>query len=193
MNKDNLQQSKCIGTATRELLLCLCGVITKTRLFNYIDNFTFKTWKISDKSDLFRISAQNIDCGYSLEPPRRGGSNEYPQSMFLSRNKKNIVYPHKPQFYYIKVEFKGVKIIKACFRDGMAGMCLNKFYCVKTSAALYANATPNYKHLFGPHRGPLSDQWKITVKHISTRHDAGQYSSLGISHSTWKNAVCDFN
>ena len=33
-------------------------------------------------SDIFRISAQNIDCGYSLEPPRRGGSNEYPQSMF---------------------------------------------------------------------------------------------------------------
>ena len=30
----------------------------------------------------FLISAQNIDCGYSLEPPRRGGSNEYPQSMF---------------------------------------------------------------------------------------------------------------
>ena len=28
------------------------------------------------------ISAQNIDFGYSLEPPRRGGSNEYPQSMF---------------------------------------------------------------------------------------------------------------
>ena len=35
-------------------------------------------------SDIFHISAQNIDCGYSLEPPRRGGSNEYPQSMFLS-------------------------------------------------------------------------------------------------------------
>ena len=29
-------------------------------------------------SDIFHISAQNIDCGYSLEPPRRGGSNEYP-------------------------------------------------------------------------------------------------------------------
>ena len=27
-------------------------------------------------SDIFHISAQNIDCGYSLEPPRRGGSNE---------------------------------------------------------------------------------------------------------------------
>ena len=32
--------------------------------------------------DIFLISAQNTDCGYSLEPPRRGGSNEYPQSMF---------------------------------------------------------------------------------------------------------------
>ena len=62
-------------------------------------------------SIFFPISAQNIDCGYSLEPPRRGGSNEYPQYMFLSRNKKNNVYPCKPQFYYIKVEFKGVKII----------------------------------------------------------------------------------
>ena len=28
------------------------------------------------------ISVQNIDSGFSLEPPRRGGSNEYPQSMF---------------------------------------------------------------------------------------------------------------
>ena len=61
-------------------------------------------------SDIFHISAQNIDCGYSLEPPRRGGSNEYPQSMFLSSTKNNV-YPCKPQFYYIKVGFKGVKII----------------------------------------------------------------------------------
>ena len=32
--------------------------------------------------DIFLIFAQNIDCGYTLEPPRRGGSNEYPQSMY---------------------------------------------------------------------------------------------------------------
>ena len=31
---------------------------------------------------IFLISAQNIDYGYSLEPPRQGGSNEYPPSMF---------------------------------------------------------------------------------------------------------------
>ena len=75
------------------------------------ENFQIKN------SDIFHISAQNIDCEYSLKPPRRGGSNEYhgsneyPQSMFLSRNKENNVYPCKPQFYYIKMGFKGVKII----------------------------------------------------------------------------------
>ena len=42
------------------------------------------------KNSIFHISAQNIDCGYSLE-----------QSMFLSRNKKNNVYPCKPQFYNV--------------------------------------------------------------------------------------------
>ena len=30
----------------------------------------------------FLFLLQNIDCGYSLEPPQRGGSNVYPQSMF---------------------------------------------------------------------------------------------------------------
>ena len=59
--------------------------ITKTYLYNfaplkphlYIVKLGF-TWVYI----IFLISAQNKDCGYSLEPPRRGGSNEYPQSMF---------------------------------------------------------------------------------------------------------------
>ena len=87
--------------------------ITKTRLFKYTENFTTKKNDNfqTKHSDIFHISAQNIDFGYALEPPRRGGSNAYPQSVFLSRNKKNNVYPCKPQFYYIKVGFKGVKSI----------------------------------------------------------------------------------
>ena len=32
--------------------------------------------------DYCHIIAQNIDCGYTLEPPHGGGSNEYPQFMF---------------------------------------------------------------------------------------------------------------
>ena len=64
--------------------------IMETCLFKYTENFTTKKEKFSDKknSDIFHISDQNIDCGYSLEPPRRAGSNEYPQSMtFLQNNK----------------------------------------------------------------------------------------------------------
>ena len=37
---------------------------------------------------IFLISAQNIDFVYSLEPPRRGGSNEYAQSMFWAERWK---------------------------------------------------------------------------------------------------------
>ena len=62
-------------------------------------------------SDSFHICAQNIDCVYSLEPPHRDGSNEYPQSMFISRNTENNVYPCNIQFYYIKVGFMRVKFI----------------------------------------------------------------------------------
>ena len=92
---------------------CTSQHITKTCLFKYTENFNTKKMKIFRWKILilFIFLFQNIDCRNSLEPPRRGGSNEYPQSMFLSRNKKNNVYPCKPQFYYIKVGFKGVSII----------------------------------------------------------------------------------
>ena len=50
----------------------------------------------------FLICAQIIDCGYMLEPPRRGSSNEYPQSMFWSRNKKNRYTPAYPSFAILK-------------------------------------------------------------------------------------------
>ena len=73
-------------------------------------------WKISDKnSDIFHISAQNIDCGYSLEPPQRGGSNDYPKSMFLSRKKKNNLHTCKPQIYYTNVGFKGSALYRHVF------------------------------------------------------------------------------
>ena len=49
-------------------------------------------------SDTFHISAPNIDCGYSLEPLRRGSSNEYPQSMFFSKIRKIMYTPVNPSF-----------------------------------------------------------------------------------------------
>ena len=54
-------------------------------------------WKIFD---IFLIFAQKIDCGYTLEPPRRGGSNEYPQSIFWSKNKENMYTPAYPSFSF---------------------------------------------------------------------------------------------
>ena len=63
----------------------------------------------------FHISAQNIDCGYSLEPPRRGGSNEYPQSMILSKI-RNIMYtPVNPSFTIQKWGLRGSKSYRYVF------------------------------------------------------------------------------
>ena len=50
------------------------------------------------KSGSFHISAQNIDCEYLLEPPCRGVSNEYPQSMFWAEIRKIRYTPVNPSF-----------------------------------------------------------------------------------------------
>ena len=57
--------------------------ITKTYLYNvdpFKPHFYIVKLGFTGVYIIFLISAQNIDCGYSLEPPIRGGSNEYPQS-----------------------------------------------------------------------------------------------------------------
>ena len=63
----------------------ICDCITKTCLYNFDPlKLQFYIVKLGYAGIyiIFHISSQNIDCGYLLEPPRRGGSNEYPQSMF---------------------------------------------------------------------------------------------------------------
>ena len=65
---------------------------TKILLALKFENFQLKNF------DIFLIFAQNIDFGYTLEPPRQGGSNEYPQSMFWSKNKENSYTPTNPSF-----------------------------------------------------------------------------------------------
>ena len=56
------------------------------------DNFQMKIF------DIFLIFAQNIDCGFTLELPPGGGSKEYPQSMFWSKNKKKMYTPVNPSY-----------------------------------------------------------------------------------------------
>ena len=58
--------------------------ITKTRLYNFDPlkpHFYIVKLGFTGYTLFFLFLLKNIDCGYSLEPPRRGGSNEYPQSM----------------------------------------------------------------------------------------------------------------
>ena len=91
------QMSCCNNTQTSA---SSSAVITKTRLYNF-DPLKphFYTVKLGFQGvyNIFLISAQNIDCGYSLEPPRRGGSNEYPQSMFWAEIWKIS------EFFYLKI------------------------------------------------------------------------------------------
>ena len=61
------------------------------------------------------ISAQNIDCGYSLEPPRRGGSNEYSQSMFWAEIRKLMYTPVNPSFTIQKWGLRGSTLYRYVF------------------------------------------------------------------------------
>ena len=81
--------------------------ITKTRLFKYTENFTIKNENFQIKnSDIFHTSANEavLTSTHLL--------------CFWAEIRKYIVYPCEPQFYYIKVGYKGVKII------GMFSWCL---------------------------------------------------------------------
>ena len=54
---------------------------------------------------IFLISVQNIDCGYPLELPRRGGSNEYAQSMFEDIYEKYQIFYLKTFRFFLVVKF----------------------------------------------------------------------------------------
>ena len=73
-------------------------------------------------SYFFLIFAKNI-----------GGSNEYPQSMFWSKNMKNTYTPVNPSFFYIKVRYKGVYILRTCFPDVLP----RKYYVHTCQKLLY--------------------------------------------------------
>ena len=59
-------------------------LITKTCLYNFEPlkpHFYIVKLGFTGVYNIFLFLLKNINCGYSLEPPRRGGSNEYPESM----------------------------------------------------------------------------------------------------------------
>ena len=83
-----------------------CTALRKLAHAIYRDCFSavkIENFICQNKFDIFNNFAQNIDCGYWLEPPRRGGSNEYPQSLcltFLSKIRKIGIPLHTPVLLY---------------------------------------------------------------------------------------------
>ena len=74
-------ETQIVGFLMRKLIydirkICPCNVYPLEPHF-YIAKLGFAGVYL-----FFLFLLQNIDCGYTLEPPRRGGSNVYPQSMF---------------------------------------------------------------------------------------------------------------
>ena len=63
----------------------------------------------------FLFLKENICCGYLLEAPRRGTSNEYPQHMFLFRNKKDIsIFRMKKAPYLLLCLGSAGQVLKSC-------------------------------------------------------------------------------
>ena len=101
------------------LIIDLLHIITKTRPFKYIENFTSRNWKISDKKNWYfsyfcskhRLWVLDRTASPLVRTASARRFYRVPTIYVLSRNMKNNAYPCKPQFYYIKLGFKGVKII----------------------------------------------------------------------------------
>ena len=106
MHPTKTQISLHIRAVWSETSLSACS-ITKTCLYN-IDplkpHFYIVKLGFTGVYIIFLISVQNIDCGYSLEPPRRGGSNVYPQSMFWAEMWKILKLFLSEKFRFLEVK-----------------------------------------------------------------------------------------
>ena len=77
------------------------------------------------------IFAQNIDCGYTLEPPRQGDSNQYPQSMFWIKNTKNKKNMYTPVNHIRKKEFVQSKELVIIYFLGCVMHVSVALYCLR--------------------------------------------------------------
>ena len=122
-SEDSEQITRMLGAPGRRYVFLSHRLkhITKTRLFKYIENFTSKNWFYLHKKKLWHFSyfcsKQRLWVLVRTASEAVLTSTQKSMGFFFQKNKKNNVYPCQPQFYYIKVGLKGVKIIQARFRD----------------------------------------------------------------------------
>ena len=84
-------------TATKFTHVKTCNQILFVSPGYLIENIHYENLPLQYTENFSEAKIENFvgeililfDCGYTLEPPQIGGSNEYPQSVFWIRNKKN--------------------------------------------------------------------------------------------------------
>ena len=83
-----------------------------TEIFSAVktENFTRK------KLDISYIFAQNLHCGYTLEPPHRGGLTSTHNVCFGSKIRKLGIPLETPVVPY-KIGVQGLYITRTCFLD----------------------------------------------------------------------------
>ena len=94
-----------ISLGKRELITTF---ITKTRLYNFDPlkpHFYIVKLGFTGVYIIFHIFARKHRLWYWLEPPCRGGSNEYPQSLVSSRKRKIIRIFYPKILYFLVVKF----------------------------------------------------------------------------------------
>ena len=77
--------SNATKSANFKIKAILSACIAKTCLYNFDPlkpHFYIVKLGFTGVYIILLFLLKNIDCGYLLELPRQGGSNEYPQSMF---------------------------------------------------------------------------------------------------------------
>ena len=89
-----------IGDNLHELQILFSG---KSKKVSHYENKPIQMYRKFHLQELkiftkISISAQNIECGYSLEPPRRGGFYEFPLSMFWAEIRKIMHTTVNPGF-----------------------------------------------------------------------------------------------
>ena len=83
------------------------SVITKTYLYKFDPHkphFYIVKLGFAGVYIIFLILLKNIDCGNSLEPPRRGGSNEYHNLRFEQKYEKYQSFLSE-NFQFLEMEF----------------------------------------------------------------------------------------
>ena len=91
---------------------------------------------------IFSFLDKNISCGYSLEVPHQGTSNEYPQHMFLSRNKKqSILLGWKKLWRFGPMMCRQIWVVAGCIRHKVHCLMLHSIYgtyTLKLPQTIYA-------------------------------------------------------